>query len=71
MTLALLVPNDYRHNPVLVRLDWSEEDQITYFHTLPPHRTPQTEASIASFAKGGGEIFRLHRDDDTSPGKRR
>lgn len=72
MTLALLVPRDYRHDPVLVR--FRQDDlggpDVFYFDTVPSYRTVDVQASLDSFSKCGGEILRLHRDDDTNPSRR-
>ncbi len=68
MTLALLVPNDYRQPAVLVRFGQFDASGRVPFN-LVSEREADAE-SLRSFSESGGEMLRLHRDDQTVPGRR-
>jgi hypothetical protein len=65
VTLALLVPNDYRKHPVLVRLGTTRIDHV---HEIDRDRLIDT---IDSVNENGGKLYELHRDDQTNPSIRR
>lgn len=64
MTLALLVPRDYRHLPVLVRFTGEFVGGHAAVYEAG-QKTPEIVAALRSFGDEGGEILRLHRDDQT------
>ena len=68
MTLALLIPNDYRHAPVLMREPYPPHG---IFWTGEPDELDRVSRAIYSFRTEGGIVLHLHRDDDTKPGPRR
>lgn len=72
MTLALLVPNDYRHDPVLVHLTSSHGDAKRF--TCYPPRGDETRSvhALRSFEESGGTVMHINRGDETTnPGRRR